>query len=97
MLPGVLMSSGGQVFDMLYQLAELDEAKWVLSFFSVEFVLILFNSHALPSCRITVRARSLLKLIPTDPSVQDALDSLGQKVRINCSFSIHLTSKAECN
>ncbi|ELT87807.1 hypothetical protein CAPTEDRAFT_215538 [Capitella teleta] len=55
MLPGVLMSSGGQVFDMLYQLADLDEPK------------------------ITIRARNLLKLIPTDPSVQDALDSLGQK------------------
>jgi ubiquitin carboxyl-terminal hydrolase 9/24 len=29
--------------------------------------------------RITVRARNLLKLIPTDPSVQDDLDSLGTK------------------
>jgi hypothetical protein len=27
MLPGVLMSSGGQVFEMLYQLADLDEPK----------------------------------------------------------------------
>ena len=26
-LPGVIMASGGQVFDMLYQLADLDEPK----------------------------------------------------------------------
>ena len=31
-------------------------------------------------CRITSRARNLLKLIPTDPSVQDTLESLGHKV-----------------
>ena len=31
MLPGVIMASGGQVFDMLYQLADLDESKYVFS------------------------------------------------------------------
>lgn len=29
MLPGVVMASGGHVFDMLYRLAELDEPKYV--------------------------------------------------------------------
>ena len=32
-------------------------------------------------CRITTQARSLLRLIPTDPSVVEALDSISQKVR----------------
>lgn len=27
MLPGVIMATGGQVFDMLYQLSELEETK----------------------------------------------------------------------
>lgn len=27
MLPGVVMATGGYVFDMLYRLADLDEAK----------------------------------------------------------------------
>ena len=31
--------------------------------------------------RITTQARSLLRLIPTDPSVVEALDSISQKVR----------------
>jgi len=35
-------------------------------------------------CRITTQARSLLRLIPTDPSVVEALDSISQKVRF-CS------------
>ncbi|XP_013409431.2 ubiquitin carboxyl-terminal hydrolase 24-like [Lingula anatina] len=54
-LPGVVMASGGQVFDMLYQMAELEEPK------------------------IMICVRNLLKLIPTDPSVSDALDSIGQR------------------
>jgi hypothetical protein len=29
MLPGVVMAIEGQVFDMLYQLADLDEPRWV--------------------------------------------------------------------
>ena len=29
MLPGVVMSKGGEVFSMLYQLSDLDEPKWV--------------------------------------------------------------------
>ena len=32
--------------------------------------------------RITGRARSLLKLIPTDPFISDALDALGQRVSV---------------
>ncbi|KAL5016318.1 hypothetical protein ScPMuIL_005907 [Solemya velum] len=55
MLPGVVMAIGGQVFDMLYQLADQDEA------------------------RITARVRKLLMLIPTDPTISDALDSISQK------------------
>ncbi|XP_050400806.1 ubiquitin carboxyl-terminal hydrolase 24 isoform X1 [Patella vulgata] len=55
MLPGVVMAIGGQVFDMLYRLTELDESK------------------------ITKRVQNLLMLIPTDPAVSEALDSLGQK------------------
>ncbi|XP_071490931.1 ubiquitin carboxyl-terminal hydrolase 24-like [Diadema antillarum] len=51
-LPGVVMATGGQVFEMLYQLAELDEP------------------------RITERVRKLLMMIPTDPSVPEALDSI---------------------
>ena len=40
-------------------------------------------------CRITARARSLLRLIPTDPSVVETLDSIGQKVgcRIYCIYN----------
>ncbi|XP_052274227.1 ubiquitin carboxyl-terminal hydrolase 24-like isoform X2 [Dreissena polymorpha] len=56
MLPGVIMASGGQVFDMLYQLSELDETK------------------------ITTRVRKLLMLIPTDPAVIDALDSMSTRL-----------------
>ncbi|XP_071953763.1 ubiquitin carboxyl-terminal hydrolase 24-like [Antedon mediterranea] len=51
-LPGVVMATGGQVFEMLYQLADLDEP------------------------RITERVRNLLRLIPTDPSVVEALDNI---------------------
>ena len=40
--------------------------------------IMLFCAH-----RITSRARHLLNLIPTDPSIQDALDSLGQKVGLS--------------
>ena len=29
MLPGVVMAAGGQVFEMLYQLSELGETKYV--------------------------------------------------------------------
>ena len=29
MLPGVIMAAGGQVFEMLYQLSELGETKYV--------------------------------------------------------------------
>lgn len=65
-LPGVIMSNGGQVFEMLYHLASLDQP------------------------RITNRARSLLKLIPTNPVVVELLDSISHKVTIvrtelNCS------------
>uniref|UniRef100_T1IKX5 ubiquitinyl hydrolase 1 n=1 Tax=Strigamia maritima TaxID=126957 RepID=T1IKX5_STRMM len=55
MLPGVVMASGGQVFEMLYRLTELEDSK------------------------ITSCVRNLLRLIPTDQSIQDALDSLGTK------------------
>ncbi|XP_071800380.1 ubiquitin carboxyl-terminal hydrolase 24-like isoform X2 [Asterias amurensis] len=51
-LPGVVMAMGGQVFEMLYQLAELEGS------------------------RLTERVRNLLMLIPTDPTVQEALDSI---------------------
>ncbi|XP_022101626.1 ubiquitin carboxyl-terminal hydrolase 24-like isoform X2 [Acanthaster planci] len=51
-LPGVVMATGGQVFEMLYQLAELEGS------------------------RLTERVRNLLMLIPTDPTVQEALDSI---------------------
>ncbi|XP_033116308.1 ubiquitin carboxyl-terminal hydrolase 24-like [Anneissia japonica] len=51
-LPGVVMATGGQVFEMLYQLADLDETK------------------------ITQRVRNLLRLIPTDPSIIEALDNI---------------------
>ncbi len=30
-LPGVVMAKGGQVFDMLYRLSDLDESKYVIS------------------------------------------------------------------
>ena len=45
----------------------------------------------IPFFRITSRARNLLKLIPTDSSVQDTLDSLGQKVSgwLVCNETIH--------
>ncbi|XP_060555692.1 ubiquitin carboxyl-terminal hydrolase 24-like isoform X1 [Ruditapes philippinarum] len=56
MLPGVIMAAGGQVFDMLYQLSELEETK------------------------ITTRVRKLLMLIPTDPAVIDALDSVSTRL-----------------
>ncbi|XP_064624443.1 ubiquitin carboxyl-terminal hydrolase 24-like isoform X2 [Lineus longissimus] len=55
MLPGVVMALEGQVFEMLYHLADMDEPK------------------------ITERVRNLLQLIPTDPYVQDSLDSIGHK------------------
>ncbi|KAH3849060.1 hypothetical protein DPMN_091449 [Dreissena polymorpha] len=32
-------------------------------------------------CRITTRVRKLLMLIPTDPAVIDALDSMSTRVR----------------
>lgn len=32
---------------------------------------------------ITVRVQRLLMLLPTDPDVQEALDSIGQQVRQN--------------
>lgn len=54
-LPGVVMALVCNVFEMLYQLANLDE------------------------CRITLRVRNLLLLIPTDPEVQDALDNFVPK------------------
>ncbi|XP_062280626.1 ubiquitin carboxyl-terminal hydrolase 24 isoform X3 [Scomber scombrus] len=54
-LPGVVMALVCNVFEMLYQLANLDE------------------------CRITLRVRKLLLLIPTDPEVQDALDNFVPK------------------
>lgn len=55
LLPGVVMATGGQAFDMLYQLATLDDAN------------------------ITAQVRILLHLIPTDPAVLDALDSISAK------------------
>ncbi|XP_064607447.1 ubiquitin carboxyl-terminal hydrolase 24-like isoform X2 [Liolophura sinensis] len=55
MLPGVVMAAGGQVFEMLYQLADLEEP------------------------RIRRRVRKLLMLIPTDPAITDALDSISQR------------------
>ncbi|XP_077980970.1 ubiquitin carboxyl-terminal hydrolase 24-like [Glandiceps talaboti] len=63
MLPGVVMAIGGQAFEMLYQLAELDEPK------------------------IRSRVRSLLMLIPTDPSVLEALESVGRSADDNTSTS----------
>ena len=41
MLPGVVMASGGQVFDMLYRLADLDESKLV-DFNSMKSIVISF-------------------------------------------------------
>ncbi|KAL4237153.1 Ubiquitin carboxyl-terminal hydrolase 24 [Mactra antiquata] len=59
MLPGVIMATGGQVFDMLYQLSELSE---------------------LDETKITTRVRKLLMLIPTDPAVIEALDSISTRL-----------------
>jgi len=38
----------------------------------IQFIVIL--------CSITVRVQRLLMLLPTDPDVQEALDSIGQQV-----------------
>ncbi|KFM65449.1 Ubiquitin carboxyl-terminal hydrolase 24, partial [Stegodyphus mimosarum] len=54
-LPGVVMATGGQVFEKLYQLSTYDDPN------------------------ITSQVRSLLRLIPTDPSILDALDSISAK------------------
>ncbi|XP_022244007.1 ubiquitin carboxyl-terminal hydrolase 24-like [Limulus polyphemus] len=55
MLPGVVMSRGGQVFEKLYQLVLLEDQK------------------------ITQCVKNLLQLIPTNPSVLDAFDSIATK------------------
>ncbi|XP_076309376.1 ubiquitin carboxyl-terminal hydrolase 24-like isoform X2 [Tachypleus tridentatus] len=55
MLPGVVMSRGGQVFEKLYQLVLLEDQK------------------------ITQCVKNLLQLIPTNPSVLDAFDSVSTK------------------
>uniref|UniRef100_A0A4W3HTX5 Ubiquitin carboxyl-terminal hydrolase 24 n=1 Tax=Callorhinchus milii TaxID=7868 RepID=A0A4W3HTX5_CALMI len=73
-LPGVVMALVCNVFDMLYQLANLEEP------------------------RITLRVRKLLLLIPTDPAIQEALDTLDalgrkQKTLLTDSSS-HQASKS---
>ncbi|XP_078417060.1 ubiquitin carboxyl-terminal hydrolase 24 isoform X2 [Cetorhinus maximus] len=71
-LPGVVMALVCNVFDMLYQLANLEEP------------------------RITVRVRKLLLLVPTDPAIQEALDTLdalGRKKTL-LTDSSHQTSKS---
>ncbi|GCB74652.1 hypothetical protein scyTo_0003743, partial [Scyliorhinus torazame] len=72
-LPGVVMALVCNVFDMLYQLANLEEP------------------------RITVRVRKLLLLVPTDPAIQEALDTLdalGRKQKTLLTDSSHQTSKS---
>ena len=49
------------------------------------------TSYCIFFCRITNRARSLLQLIPTDPSIVEALDSVGQKV-VNLLSVLGLTA-----
>ena len=44
MLPGVVMGKGGQVFEMLYRLSDLDEPKYVLVP-SNNIVLLKVHSH----------------------------------------------------
>ncbi|XP_043941443.1 ubiquitin carboxyl-terminal hydrolase 24 [Protopterus annectens] len=72
-LPGVVMALVCNVFDMLYQLANLEEL------------------------RITLRVRRLLLLIPTDPTIQEALDqldSLGRKKALLSESSGSQSSKS---
>ncbi|KAL3868453.1 hypothetical protein ACJMK2_041259 [Sinanodonta woodiana] len=69
-LPGVVMAAGGEVFDMLYQLADLEEPK------------------------ITTRVRKLLMLIPTDPAISEALDSITSKGLKDSSSTEDLSPRA---
>ncbi|KAF5923119.1 hypothetical protein HPG69_012208 [Diceros bicornis minor] len=83
-LPGVVMALVCNVFDMLYQLANLEEPSLppVLNDSVMETVAYVKKEFNLKHFRITLRVRKLLLLIPTDPAIQEALDqldSLGRK------------------
>lgn len=82
------------VFEMLYQLANLDESRYkhificrlFCKFYSIMIVFFITS-------RITLRVRNLLLLIPTDPEVQDALDNFVPKESSVWSHQVHQKTK----